>query len=483
MSVAIKRYANFINGEPTESASGEVDEIINPATGEVIAEVPRSTAEDVDRAVQAAEKAFFEGGWRDTTPAERFELLNKLADAIDEHRDELGELESLNVGKPLEAAKEEMDGSSDCYRFMAGAARVPEGQAAAEYVRGATSMIRREPIGVCGGITPWNYPMMMAAWKLAPALAAGNTVVLKPSEITPLTTLRLAEIAADILPPGVLNIVAGHGEPVGSAIASHDRVRFISITGSVASGRKVAQAAAGNLKRVHLELGGKAPVVVFDDADYEAVAETLKFASYWNSGQDCTAATRVIAGPKIYDNLLGSLVEQVESIKVGDPSEGDDIDMGPVVSKRQQERVMGFLERATSNGASVATGGETIGDRGFYIKPTVVTGADQRSEIIQNEVFGPVVTVQRFSDDDEAIRWANDVDYGLAASVWTESARRGLNAVRQLQFGAVWLNDHFTVFNEMPHGGFKQSGYGKDMSKYGLDDYTIVKHVLAKFER
>jgi 1-pyrroline dehydrogenase len=482
MSVAIKRYANFINGEPTESASGEVDEIINPATGEVIAEVPRSTAEDVDRAVQAAEKAFFEGGWRDTTPAERFELLNKLADAIDEHRDELGELESLNVGKPLEAAKEEMDGSSDCYRFMAGAARVPEGQAAAEYVRGATSMIRREPIGVCGGITPWNYPMMMAAWKLAPALAAGNTVVLKPSEITPLTTLRLAEIAADILPPGVLNIVAGHGEPVGSAIASHDRVRFISITGSVASGRKVAQAAAGNLKRVHLELGGKAPVVVFDDADYEAVAETLKFASYWNSGQDCTAATRVIAGPKIYDNLLGSLVEQVESIKVGDPSEGDDIDMGPVVSKRQQERVMGFLERATSNGASVATGGETIGDRGFYIKPTVVTGADQRSEIIQNEVFGPVVTVQRFSDDDEAIRWANDVDYGLAASVWTESARRGLNAVRQLQFGAVWLNDHFTVFNEMPHGGFKQSGYGKDMSKYALEDYTIVKHVMVNLE-
>jgi aminobutyraldehyde dehydrogenase len=483
MSVAIKRYANFINGEPAESASGEVDEIINPANGEVIAEVPRSTAEDVDRAVQAAEKAFFEGGWRETTPAERFELLNKLADAIDEHRDELGELESLNVGKPLEAAKEEMDASSDCYRFMAGAARVPEGQAAAEYVRGATSMIRREPIGVCGGITPWNYPLMMSAWKLAPALAAGNTAVLKPSEITPLTTLRLAEIAADILPPGVLNVVSGHGEPVGAAIASHDRVRFISITGSVASGRKVAQAAAGNLKRVHLELGGKAPVIVFDDADYEAVAETLKFASYWNSGQDCTAATRVIAGPKVYDNLLGSLIEQVESIKVGDPSEDADIDMGPVVSQRQQERVMGFLDRATSNGATVATGGETIGDRGFYIKPTVVTGADQKSEIIQSEVFGPVVTVQQFSDDDEAIRWANDVDYGLAASVWTESARRGLNAVRQLQFGAVWLNDHFTVFNEMPHGGFKQSGYGKDMSKYGLDDYTIVKHVLAKFER
>jgi len=481
MSVAVKRYANFINGEPAESAEGEVDQIINPATGEVVAEVPRSSAEDVDRAVDAAEKAFF-GDWRNTTPAERFALLNRLADVIEEHRDELGELEALNVGKPVEAAKEEMDASADTFRFMAGAARVPEGQAAAEYVRGATSMIRREPIGVCGQITPWNYPLMMASWKMAPALAAGNTVVLKPSEITPLTTLRLAELAADIFPPGVMNIVAGHGDPVGSRIAGHPRVRFVSITGSVESGRKVAIAAAENLKRVHLELGGKAPVIVFDDADFEAVAETLKFASFWNSGQDCTAATRVIVGPKVYDDFLGALVNQVESITVGDPFEGE-FDMGPVVSGNQQKRVMGFLERATGAGATVATGGETMGDRGFYVKPTVVTGADQRSEIIQKEVFGPVVTVQRFEDDDQAIAWANDVDYGLAASVWTESVRRGLNAVRQLQFGAVWLNDHFTVFNEMPHGGFKQSGYGKDMSKYGLDDYTVVKHVLAKFER
>jgi len=481
MSVAVKRYANFIDGQAAESASGETDEIINPANGEVIAEVPRSSAEDVDRAVAAAEKTFF-GDWRDTTPAERFALLNKLADAIEEHRDELGELESLNVGKPLEAAKEEMDACADTYRFMGGAARVPEGQAAAEYVRGATSMIRREPIGVCAQITPWNYPLMMAAWKMAPALAAGNTVVLKPSEITPLTTLRLAEIASDIFPPGVINIVAGHGDPVGAAMSAHPRVRFISITGSVASGKKVAAAAAGNLKRVHLELGGKAPVIVFDDADIEAVAETLKFAAFWNSGQDCTAATRVIAGPKVYDDFLGELVGQVESIKVGDPSADEDIDMGPVVSANQQKRVMGFLERATSNGAAVATGGETIGDRGFYIKPTVVTGADQKSEIIQQEVFGPVVTVQQFADDDQAIAWANDVEYGLAASVWTQSAKRGLNAVRKLQYGCVWLNDHFTVFNEMPHGGFKQSGYGKDMSKYGLDDYTIVKHVLAKFE-
>ena len=481
MSVAVKRYSNFIGGEQVEPAAGEVDQIINPANGEVIAEVPRSGADDVDRAVEAAEKAFF-GDWRDTTPAERFELLNRFADAIDEHRDELGELESLNVGKPLEAAKEEMDAASDTFRFMAGAARVPEGQAAAEYVRGATSMVRREPIGVCAQITPWNYPLMMAAWKMAPALAAGNTVVLKPSEITPLTTLRLAELASDIFPEGVVNIVSGHGDPVGARMSAHPRVRFISITGSVASGKKVAAAASENLKRVHLELGGKAPVIVFDDADFEAVAETLKFAGFWNSGQDCTAATRIIAGPKVYDDFLGALVEQVESIKVGDPSTADDIDMGPVVSARQQERVMGFVDRATSAGASVATGGETIGDRGFYVKPTVVTGADQRSEIIQNEVFGPVVTVQRFADDDQAIAWANDVDYGLAASVWTQSAKRGLNAVRKLQYGCVWLNDHFTVFNEMPHGGFKQSGYGKDMSKYGLDDYTIVKHVLAKFD-
>src|SRR5439155_18824281 len=293
--------------------------------------------------------------------------------------------------------------------------------------RGSTSMIRREPIGVCGQITPWNYPLMMASWKMAPALAAGNTVVLKPSEITPLTTLRLAELAADIFPKGVVNIVSGHGDPVGASISSHPRVRFVSITGSVASGKKVAAAASENLKRVHLELGGKAPVIVFDDADIQAVAKTLKFASSWNSGQDCTAATRVIAGPKVYDDFMGALIEQVESIKVGDPSESDDIDMGPVVSANQQQRVLGFLDRATSAGAAVASGGETMGDRGFYIKPTVVTNADQRSEIIQSEVFGPVVTVQRFADDDQAIEWANDVEYGLAASVWTQSAKRGLN--------------------------------------------------------
>src|SRR5919201_4253573 len=380
MSVAVKRYQNFVDGKHVDSASGGTIDVINPATGEVIAGVPESTAEDIDAAVQAAEQAFA-GDWGDTTPAERFEILNKLADALDEHAEELGELESLNVGKPREAAVEEIGASSDTLRFMAGAARLPEGQAAAEYVRGSTSMIRREPIGVVGQITPWNYPLVM----------------------------------------------------------------------------------------------------VFDDADVAAVTETLKAASYWNAGQDCTAATRVVAGPKIYDDFMGELISQVESIKVGDPAEIEDIDMGPVVSQRQRERVMGFLERATAAGARVETGGETIGSRGFFIQPTIVSGADQKAEIIQKEVFGPVVTVQRFKDDAQAIEWANDVDYGLAASVWTESVKRGLSAVGKLQYGCVWLNDHFTVFNEMPHGGFKQSGYGKDMSKYGLDDYTIVKHVLAKF--
>ena len=446
----------------------------------MIAQAPRSSAEDVDRAVTAAEKAFF-GGWRDTTPGERFPLLLRLADAIDEHRQGLVQLESLNGGKPVAALDLEMDIAADIFRFMAGVARVPEGQAAGEYVRGATSMIRREPIGVCGQVTPWNYPLLMAAWKMAPALAAGNTVVVKPSEITPLTTLRLAEFAGEIFPRGVINVVSGHGGDVGAAIASHPRVRAISITGSVASGKAVATAAAGNLKRVHLELGGNAPVLVFDDADLEAVTDTLRSAAFWNAGQDCTAATRVIAGPRIYDDLLGSLVEKVGSIKVGNPADGDDIEMGPVVSANQQQRVLGYLERAVGDGADVAIGGERLDRPGFYVQPTVVTGVAQRSEIVQQEVFGPVVTVQRFSDPTEAIAWANDVEYGLSASVWTQSAKRGLDAVRHLQYGCVWLNDHFTVCNEMPHGGMKQSGYGKDMSKYGLEDYTSVKHVLAKY--
>jgi betaine-aldehyde dehydrogenase/aminobutyraldehyde dehydrogenase len=345
-------------------------------------------------------------------------------------------------------------------------------------MQGYTSWIRREPIGVVGQIAPWNYPLMMAVWKFAPALAAGNVSVLKPSEQTPLSTLRFAQLAADVLPAGVLNVITGDGEPVGAGIVRHPDVRLVSLTGDVATGKEIAKAASETLKRVHLELGGKAPVIVFDDADPAQVAEAIKIAGYWNSGQDCTAASRVVAGPKIYDKLLEELVPAVESIGVGDPAEGDEIEMGPVISKAQQDRVLGFLDRA--KGAKVLTGGETNGDRGFFVKPTVVTDVGQTDEIVQREVFGPVVTVQRFADDDEALAWANDVNYGLAASVFTRDIGRALNASRRLEFGTVWINDHIPLVSEMPHGGFKQSGYGKDLSMYSLEDYTQVKHVMAK---
>jgi 1-pyrroline dehydrogenase len=482
MATAMKQYQMFVGGEWVPAASGETQAIISPASGETIAEVPKASAEDVNRAITYA-KATFDETWSDATPSERQRALLKMADLVEEHGEELGRIEAENVGKIFSLVmSEEIPVIADNFRFFAGGARILEGRAAGEYMKGFTSIIRREPIGVAGLIAPWNYPLFMAAWKLGPALAAGNCVVIKPSEWTPLTLLRFAELIAEaeVFPPGVFNVVTGDGVPAGDALVRSPDIGIVSLTGDVDTGKLISRNAADTLKRVHLELGGKAPVVVFDDADLEAAAEWIQIAGTFNSGQDCTAACRVLAGPNVYSDLLDGITQRVTDMSVGGPFE--EADMGSVVSKEQLERIVGFVDRARAAGADIRAGGNAIDRDGYYFEPTVVAGVNQDSEIVQKEVFGPVITVQKFTDEDEALAYANGVRYGLAASVWTRDVGRALRMARKMQFGTVWINTHIPLTPEMPHGGYKESGHGKDMSIYSIEEYTNIKHVMASLD-